>query len=335
MNYLDRLPDEIIGCIFEQLDSLSTIYQFLLTCHRIHSITSTTPRLLACWLVKQQGPRFAIYYAILSMPHLCDDRFIQLLLNQGALLSRHLVQQLVLLYGKSSSSSCISSSQFSQSLQQLPFSGYATLIHQGSRLYGNIMVTKTQMDYTQLMASTNIEQWQMAIQDHYFVPAPVIHGPSSYSRSFLRLVIMRPDLFNLFSPVFGFDLEARCALWESIFLYLLDLSFSHHSTHHDKLALLDRIITPKQHIRFVLSKEHRIVGDQDAFVHSFISFFGKYTHGYLADQFMNKLLGFLFDYIHPSFDLKLALLEISETLPPTRKDISHLVKQFLKCRSLV
>ncbi|KAI8343584.1 hypothetical protein BC941DRAFT_411815, partial [Chlamydoabsidia padenii] len=280
---LDHLPDEILTCVFEQLGSLSTIYQFALTSQKLYSIAAT-PRSLACWLTFQKGNRFSIYYAILAMPHLCDDHFIRLLINQGALLSRHLVQQLVTLYGKSSTSSSL----FNQCIQQLPFSGYAVLIHHGFQLYGNILVGE--LDFQQLMTGSTVDQmhaWHVAIHEHYFLPAPLVS--SSYSRHLLRLADTRPDLFDLIAPVFEFDREARHALWECIFLLLLDVSFTQHPIeyHQSQLACLGTIITPHKVIRFTtpimrrdLKKGVAREGDLDVFGHAFISFFTKYPTGY-------------------------------------------------------
>jgi hypothetical protein len=324
---LTDLPDEILTCIFERLDSLSTIYQFALTSKKLHSI-SATPQSLACWLTQQKGPRFSIYFALLAMPHLCDDHFIRLLINQGALISRHLVQQLVLLYGKSSSQPSL----FTQCIQRLPFSGYAVLIHQGFHSYGNIMVNATESDYHQLMKGDG--NWEVGIYEHGFLPAPAVGG---YTRRLFNLAITRPDLFALISPVFDFDRDARQTLWDSIFLLLLDAAFTQHpSAHHRaQLACMDTIITPRP-LRFASSRLLQRRGkaefetDLHCFAHTFMTFFIKYPVGYCDNKVMHKLLSLMFDSLHPSFDLRLALLEISRGLLPIRKDIAAQLDRFLK-----
>ncbi|ORZ24435.1 hypothetical protein BCR42DRAFT_402954 [Absidia repens] len=326
---------------------------------------AATPRSLACWLTKQKGHRFSIYYAILAMPHLCDDHFIRLLFNQGALLSRHLVQQLVTLYGKNPTQPTVTS-LFIRSIQQLPFSGYAILIHHGFQLYGNILVSPDQDDYHRLMMPTVAENavvekkmhaWQEAIHDYCFLPAPVVFGGSSYSRQLIRLADTRPDLFDSISPVFSFDMDACHALWECIFLFLLDLSFTHHSVdhHHEQLACLHRIIKPHNNnmSRFAATpaaiqgpgwygkkkttpstiQKSTPVDDLDIFAHAFISFFAKYPIGYCTDHVMHKLLSLCFKHLHPSFDLRLALTKIMDDLPTMRKDITHQIDQFLKSQS--
>ncbi|CAO3638945.1 unnamed protein product [Cunninghamella blakesleeana] len=347
-DYLTHLPDEILVCIFEQLDSLSTIYQFALTCKKTYVIAST-PQSLACWLTKQRGPRFSIYYAILAMPHVCDDHMIKLLINQGAILSRHLIQQLVLNYGKNNNSSSISSSlhfgknnHFLQCIQQLPFTGYATLIHQGFQLYGNIMVNdKTQED--KLLSSSTLvmndlmNEWHVAIHDYGFIPAPTLSCSTGYARHFLKLADTRPDLYHLISPIFEFDMEARYALWNCIFLYLLDLSFTNHSLeyHQQQLKPLHTIIVSNQTIKFTSipqsANENNIPNhDMELFIQSFVAFLSKYPNGYCNDKVMDKLLHLLLHHVHPSFDVKTALKLLLDRLPSSRKDINIQIDQFLK-----
>ncbi|CAO3607335.1 unnamed protein product [Cunninghamella echinulata] len=356
-DYLTCLPDEILVCILEQLDSLSTIYQFALACRKTY-IISSIPQSLACWLTKQRGSRFSIYYAILSMPHLCDDHMIKLLINQGAILSRHLVQQLVLNYGKNNNSTSSSAllygknHHFLQCIQQLPFTGYATLIHQGFQQYGNIMVNdKPQED--KLLSSSNtttstalainnlMNEWHVAIHDYGFIPAPTLSCSSGYARHFLKLVENRPDLYQLISPIFEFDMEARFSLWNCIFLYLLDLSFSNHSLeyHHQQLKPLHSIITPSQIIKFtaIPSSSSPSTPDNDnmnhdleLFIQSFVAFLSKYPKGYCNDKVMDKLLLLLMHYIRPSFDIKVALKLMLDRLPSSRQDIAIQLNRFLK-----
>lgn len=323
---LTDLPDEILTCVFERLDSLSTIYEFALTNKKLNSIAAT-PRSLACWLTLQKGPRFSIYFALLTMPHLCDDHFLRLLINQGALISRHLVQQLVLLYGKSSSHPSL----FTQCIERLPFSGYAVLIHQGFHSYGNILVNANESDYHQLMKAGG--DWEVGIHEHCFLPAPAV---GSYTRRLLNLATTRPDLFGLISPVFEFDRDARQTLWDSLFLLLLDVAFTQHpiAHHQPQLACLDTIITP-QPLRFASSSlrgsvKNKFETDLDCFAHTFTTFFNKYPAGYCDDKVMHKLLSLMFHYLHPGFDLRLALTEISRGFLPTRKDIAAQLDRFLK-----
>ncbi|KAI9307210.1 hypothetical protein BJ944DRAFT_262278 [Cunninghamella echinulata] len=361
-DYLTCLPDEILVCIIEQLDSLSTIYQFALTCRKTY-IISSIPQSLACWLTKQRGSRFSIYYAILSMPHLCDDHMIKLLINQGAILSRHLIQQLVLNYGKNNNNINTSSStllygknhHFLQCIQLLPFTGYATLIHQGFQQYGNIMVNdKPQED--KLLSSSNttasttlavnelMNEWHNAIHNYGFIPAPTLSCSSGYARHFLKLVENRPDLYQLISPIFEFDMEARFSLWNCIFLYLLDLSFSNHPLeyHHQQLKPLHSIITPKQIIKFTaipsssssssssLAPDNNTNHDLELFIQSFVAFLSKYPKGYCNDKVMDKLLLLLMHYIRPSFDIKVALELMLDRLPSSRQDIVIQLNRFLK-----
>ncbi|CEI85869.1 hypothetical protein RMCBS344292_00318 [Rhizopus microsporus] len=76
--FITRLPEELLVGIYQHLDSPQCRRAFTLTCKSFRRIAQQ-PSSVAAWMITRFGPRFAIYYAILTIPEQCDHRFLQVI----------------------------------------------------------------------------------------------------------------------------------------------------------------------------------------------------------------------------------------------------------------
>ncbi|KAF7726194.1 hypothetical protein EC973_008992 [Apophysomyces ossiformis] len=300
---------------------------------------------MACWLIKAFGCRFAIYYAILTIPSSCDDQFIRVLLNNGALVPRYLVQTLVTVYGKPAgrrrSNDDIFSlgfldNMFSEAVQQLPFTGFATLVHIGYERYGNVLTTRSHGDLGMFLdrymptngkAMESDTNAQTLIEQYAFIPAPLVPSPNvpppTSLRVLLRLATTESKLFRTIQPVFEFDPVARRYLWEVVLLFLFDLSFRANidrAEDHDCLKSLRTVIRPANDLI-------KSIKDQDLFCFALVSLLRKYPTGYCDKKMMSRMLHLLVEYVEPGFSLMEVLEEL--TRREIRTDTKESIQYFL------
>ncbi|KAI8379764.1 uncharacterized protein BYT42DRAFT_569938 [Radiomyces spectabilis] len=320
-----RVPEEILSCIFENLDNLSTIQQFSLTCRRFRMVAKSR-RAIACWAMNRFGKRFVLYYCILSMSQRCDGPFIQQLLNMGALIPRCLLQAMLMIYGKAATSANMlpkGGSLFVDVAQQVPFSGYAMLMYAGMQHYSHIQNKEINGDLSSFLASTCHERKEL-IDNHAFIPAPIL-APISL-RSLLRYAYTDRHHYMIIAPIFEFDPSARRCLWDAVLSLLLDVAFA-STPSQDLLAQLnslDWVITPKSLAGVLLN-----TSDQDLFIAAFASFFAKYPVSYCTADKVENLVRLLFRHVHPSFNVSEALRHLLSVL---RIELRNSVAQVLKQR---
>ena len=342
-----KLPKELLGCIYQQLETRECQIAFSGVCKVFHCI-ALDMRMNASWMVTRYGRRFAIYYALLSFPQKCTHAFLQLLLNHGAIIPRYLIQVLIGHYGKSidhlvkSSESRRRRSSFDtldldlfflKGLQSLPFDGYATLISHAFQYYGNtIDIQKNDLnEFLSMLDKTMYDQQRLKdlIQDHWFFPGPLSGITHTNYRHVLKLAYTLPESYALISPVFDFDPVARSALWESILLLFFDEAFK--STEPNKEKQLQFNIV-KQSIITHKGRHVQLVGpfnDQQIFCQVFATFFTKYPMGYCNEKTMSKLLRLLVMYVEPNFNIEIAL-EYMVQANIGRSDTIESLDQFLK-----
>ncbi|KAI9025908.1 hypothetical protein CLU79DRAFT_743691 [Phycomyces nitens] len=347
-NRISLLPEEVLLCIFEQLDSSQDIAYFAQTCRLFYMIASQ-PRSLALWLVARFGARFALYYSILEMPAYCDDHFVRCLINNGAIIPRHLTQALVMSYGKPSSGSLASRPQilpqgigllpfldciFGDSVQKMPFSGYATIMHASFMTYQDIhLPTKTDdlgCFLKAISSSSHSKDIDDLVQKYAFIPAPVVqHQALNMHPSFLdllKLATSSPAIFHKIGFVFEFDPAARRQLWEACHLLLFDIAFKANldDRHLSQLHSLTKVFHPES--GRLLIKD---IKDKDLFRFTFVKFFTKYPSTYCTRQTMFNILTLFVRYVKPGFSIPEVLKAIAET-PSTREDIRATLFDFIK-----
>ncbi|KAI8878706.1 hypothetical protein K501DRAFT_258147 [Backusella circina FSU 941] len=334
-DFISELPDELLVCIYQQLETVECTSAFSRTCvsFRHVAVRSYTK---AAWVVTRYGSRFALYYALLSIPERCDATFIEYLFSFGAHVPRYLVQALVQVYGKpvdSASSSeqrrrrrssfdqCELDLFFLKAIQKIPFSGYALLMQRGAQLFISSLDT----------ATFNEQIWNMLIKDQYFFPAPITDKTTTTYRHVLKLATISPATFDLIAPVFDFDPLARSCLWESILLLFFDEAFRSTSPTGERLAQLESI---EKSVIVQRGKDVHLLGpltDQQIFCQVFAHFFTKYPVGYCHQRTMTKLLDLLKRYVKPNFDIRIAL-EHMVHIQLGRSDTIESLDKFLKER---
>jgi hypothetical protein len=298
---LSQLPKELLLCIYQQLETPDCCLEFARTCHSFHAI-SKQPRSKAAWIVTRFGPRFAIHYALLNMPHLCNQGFLLILFRLGAVIPAHLVQSLLTTYGKpvvrrrrrsSSSSSLVEVDDFfSEAITKLPFDGFATLI-------------------------------QFAHQQHPALQpmGSALHwSPATVS---LR-EMLKTNEYQKIDTAFEFDPIARTTLWETVLLVLFDEAFRTQPSQY--LTVIEK----------VAKGSVVLVGpwtDQQLFCQVFSKFFTKYPVGYCQHKTMANVLRMLKIYVKPStFSIDLALEHMVQA-SLGRSDTIDSVDKFLKQQS--
>ncbi|KAL0089400.1 hypothetical protein F4703DRAFT_1464900 [Phycomyces blakesleeanus] len=348
---LSSLPEEILLCVFEQLNSSQDIASFAQTC-RLFYLVASQPRSLALWLITRFGARFALYYSILEMPAYCDEHFIRCLLNNGAIIPRHLVQALVMTYGKPLVTSlstprppklprgvgllpfldCI----FADSVQKIPFSGYATLMQLSFIAYQDIKLCTKADDLTLFLKLISCNSpiskgINNLVQNYAFIPAPIVQNQTTLSKhpsflDLLKLATSSPSIFHKIGFVFEFDPLARCQLWEACHLLIFDIAF--------KANLDDRHLSHLNSLAKVFhSKSGQLlineIKDEDLFRFTFVKFFTKYPSTYCTRQTMFNILTLFVRYVKPGFSIPAVFKAIAET-PSTRTDIRTTLFDFLK-----
>lgn len=299
---LSKLPKELLLCIYQQLETPDCCLEFARTCRSFHNI-SQQPHSKAAWIITRFGARYAIHYSLLNMPHLCTRHFLLILFRLGAIIPAHLIQSLIVVYGKpvvrrrrrSSSSSPLEIDDFfSEAITKLPFDGFATLI-------------------------------QYAHQQHPLLQPldGVLHwSPTTLS---LREMLKNNDYRNI-ATVFEFDPIARTALWETVLLVLFDEAFRSHPSHH--LTAIENVTQGPM----------VLVGpwtDQQLFCQMFSKFFTKYPVGYCQQKTMTNMLKMLKLYVKPSsFSIDLALEHMVQA-SLGRSDTIESVDKFLKQQQLL
>lgn len=340
-----KLPKELLCCIYEQLETIECQNAFSKTCVAFHRI-ATDMRSNAAWVVTRYGPRFAIYYALLSFPQRCNSQFIQYMINLGAQVPRYLIQVLIQVYGKPMDSMIKSSENrrrrssfhtfdldlfFLKAVQELSFDGYATLIQHAFKFYGKIDINSNDLELflTSLdQSSFNKEALQELITKQWFFPAPFSSTHANY-RLVLKLAQSCPSSYDMIAPVFDFDPLARSSLWESILLLFFDEAFRSTEPTKEKQLQLELI----QKSIIIHSGRHvHLAGplnDQQIFCQVFATFFTKYPVGYCNQKTMAKLLRLLKMYVKPNFNIDVALEHMVQA-NIGRSDTIESVDKFLK-----
>ncbi|KAI9245006.1 hypothetical protein EDC94DRAFT_628969 [Helicostylum pulchrum] len=339
--HINTLPKELLGCIYQQLETTDCQDSFSLVCKSFHRI-ATNARSNAAWIVTRYGPRFAIYFAILSYPSKCTNQFIQYLINFGAQVPRYLIQVLIQVYGKPIDNLVKLSENrrrrstfntvdldlfFLKAVQQLSFDGYACLINEGFKKYGKIDIHSNDLALF-LSLVDNVFVSNDLIRNQTFFPAPLTTTNTNY-KNVLKLAQVSPKLYDLIAPVFDFDPLARSSLWEAILLIFFDEAFRSTEPTQERQSQFDYIRT---NIITHKGKHVRLVGpltDQQIFCQAFATFFTKYPVGYCHEKTMNKLLRLLKAYVHPNFSIDIALKHMVQA-SIGRSDTIDSLDKFLK-----
>ncbi|KAI8969340.1 hypothetical protein BDF20DRAFT_839271 [Mycotypha africana] len=339
---LQKLPNEVIACIYYHLETPECKAEFARICKSFYQ-TSVQLRSKAGWIFTRVGPRFAIYYALLSCPEHCTSSFLDILLHFGAVIPYHLLQSVVLEYGKPKQqqyqhqrrrSSQILDDYFHEQIQKLPFEGFVKLLYEGNRRYkGQINIQQLSVQqqafsclHHQKGSSTinNCHELERMIHQQWFFPAPH-YCTQHYS---LRSLTKYRSIFETIFPLFEFDPSARAQLWEAILSLFFDEAFKSNS---------DTATLTKQHqelfgwIGNLMNKRVMLLSsfkDEHIFCEVFIQFFTKYPVGYCQEKTMKKLLLLLKQYVQTTFSLEMTLEEIVER-QLCRPDISQFVSLFL------
>ncbi|KAI8078970.1 uncharacterized protein B0P05DRAFT_541898 [Gilbertella persicaria] len=337
-NFISNLPKELLLCIYQQLDTLECTQAFALTCRAFYQV-AIQPRSKAAWIVTRFGPRFALYYALLSIPQHCHGQFIHTLFHLGAHLPHCLLQGLLQHYGKpieqqdqqrrGSHMLLDTHTYFSRTIQQLSFDGFATLVQKGHLLYKDIhpqqddlSVFLSQVDHDHIPSTMIHEQW--------FFPA-IFKKTTLPSRPLLKLVQQKPDVYQyVLAPVFEFDPLARTCLWETSLNVLFEEAFRSSEPTQERIAQLEavgQLFVSKSKLLPMLVGP---LNDQQLFCQVFSNFFTKYPVGYCQEKTMIKLLKLLKTYIQPQqFKMDMALEHIVQA-NMARSDTVESVDQFLK-----
>jgi hypothetical protein len=349
-DYISDLPDELLVCIYQQLETVECTSEFARTCvsFRHIAVRSYTK---AAWIVTRYGPRFGLYYALLSIPERCDATFIEYLISFGAYVPRYLVQVLVQVYGRSVDSASRSSEQrrrrssfdiceldlfVTKAFQKIPFSGYALLMQKGAQDYDKHVMSESndlQVFLSSLDTATFNEQiWNSLVKDQHFFPAPITDKINATYRHVLKLATVSPRTFDLIAPIFDFDPLARSYLWESILLIFFDEAFRSTVPTRERQAQLESI---EKNVIIQKGKDVHLMGplsDQQIFCQVFANFFTKYPVGYCHQRTMTKLLELLRRYVKPNFDINIAL-EHMVHINLGRSDTIESLDKFLKEKS--
>ncbi|KAI9348902.1 hypothetical protein BD770DRAFT_164267 [Pilaira anomala] len=339
--FINKLPKELLFCVYQQLETIDCQGSFSATCKSFHRI-AINARSNAAWIVTRYGPRFAIYYAILSFPSKCNHQFIQYLINFGAQIPRYLIQVLIQVYGKpidniiklsenrrrrSSFDTIDLDLFFLQAVQQLSFDGYATLIHEGFKKYGKIDIHSNDLSLF-LSSLDNSSVSNDLIKDQMFFPAPLTTTHTNY-KNILKLAQLSPKSYDLIAPVFDFDPLARSSLWEAILLLFFDEAFRSTQPTKERQTQFDSIKTT---IITDNGRHVKLVGpltDQQIFCQVFATFFTKYPVGYCHQATMKKLLHLLKAYVKPNFNIDFALKHMVQA-NIGRSDTIDSLDKFLK-----
>lgn len=314
---LYRLPEELLICVYQHLDTVTCTLAFASTCKRLRFIAQD-PRSKASWIVTRYGPQFAIYYALLTIPEQCTRRFIQTLLHLGAHVPRCLIQVLVQSYGKAEyqqrKQKGIKHDPFTITIQRIPFEGYVTLINQTSTL--DIQRDSLVHFYSSLTHQTDLD-WQKELDNHLFFPIPT-HTAHNF-RPILKLAQMDPIRYERIAPVFSIDPIARSALWQSILSILFDEAFRTTPLTKERKQQLETI-------QYVIRRPLHNTKDQAIFHQAFADFFNKYPRGYCDQAAMDRMLNLLVTYVQPiDFSVKQALRLVKDV----RSDIKEMLEKFI------
>lgn len=325
--FITRLPEELLVGIYQHLDSPQCRRAFTLTCKSFRRIAQQ-PSSVAAWMITRFGPRFAIYYAILTIPEQCDHRFLQYLFNAGARVPPCLVQRLIQTYGKQEYTqkkerrSSIPYDRSALSIQHIPFDGYAALITHSLKpvdVQGNIL-----KDFFTSFSQGTL-QWKKELEEGYFFP--IITNVTDNLRPIIKLAQVYPKEYQKIAPLFEFDPIARASLWQAVLSVLFDEAFRTSELTGDRRHQLKTI-------QNIIGQPVQLVGtwsEQAIFLRVFGDFFIKYPRGYCDEHAMIRLLELLTAYAQPrSFTIKQALRVIKND-DDMRTDIKDTVEKFL-CR---
>ncbi|KAG1052985.1 hypothetical protein G6F43_004906 [Rhizopus delemar] len=314
---LYRLPEELLICVYQHLDTVSCTLAFASTCKRLRRIAQD-PRSKASWMVTRYGVQFAIYYALLTIPEQCTRRFIQTLLHLGARVPRCLIQVLVQSYGKAEyqqrKQKGLKHDPFTITIQRIPFEGYVTLINQTSTL--DIQRDSLAHFSSSLTHPTDLD-WQKELDHHLFFPIPT-HTAHNF-RPILKLAQMDLMRYERIAPLFSIDPIARAALWQSILSVLFDEAFRTTPLTKERRQQLDIL-------SYVIRRPLHTAKDQAVFHQAFADFFNKYPRGYCDQAAMDRMLNLLMTYVQPiDFSVKQALRLVKDV----RSDIKEMLEKFI------
>lgn len=332
---ITKLPNELLACIYQHLETKDSLEEFSRTCRKFHHVSKDT-RSKAAWMVTRFGTRFAIYYALLSIPERCNQQFLEMMFNMGALVPSHLIQSLLQVYGKQDQSTRrrrrssfddliqLQEEFFSRQVQKLPFEGYVTLLQQQR----NVRVQEDDVSLFLSSLDTKSKDWQEMIQEKYFFPAPLLHQDTKKGcyRQVIKLAQTSAKQYQSIATVFEFDPVARAALWESVLLVLFDEAFRSSELTAERKSLLNTVHS-------IIAQRVELAGplnDQTIFCQVFAQFFTKYPVGYCNQKTMDKLLTMLNEYVNPTtFGVRHAL-EYMVLAQTGRQDTIEFIDNFLK-----
>ncbi|KAI7899725.1 uncharacterized protein BX663DRAFT_520217 [Cokeromyces recurvatus] len=350
---ITKLPRELLVCIYQQLRTQECIKQFSLTCRTFYHI-AVHPRSKAAWIITHFGPRFALYYALLTVPKLCYSQWVNILFHMGAIVPRHVLQALVQVYGKGHTSlhknpyttdksslsplncddeimNCIFEGKFfSNQIQHIPFDGYVTILQKGYQDSPELDLQTNDVAIFMSSISSTCSSSNSMNNRHDFFPAPLIEKTMQHGASMMTLKLL--SLNNTIQPfetvigLFEFDPVARASLWEAIVLILFNEAFKSNSSIE---LSRDRQYQLKMALQCLNLPYESDIKEETLFCHVLSHFFIKYPVGYCHQGVMNKLLGMLKFYLRNLFDLDTALRWIvNQRLG--RSDIIESIDHFLK-----
>ncbi|RUS16392.1 hypothetical protein BC937DRAFT_91266 [Endogone sp. FLAS-F59071] len=238
---LTLLPEDIILNVFKNLSNPQSFSQ---ASRHLYGL-SKEPRFKAHWLVHHFGPRYALYYAILRMPHLCNDALLSTLVNCGAIVPRYLVQMIVQSYNgprRYSTDIDSTSTPLDDATSRLPFTGYAYIVSHAWRHYGDIWDARQANDFSLFIKYAgyrdpeyrNMDLLKELIHTYGFIPVPLPGAP--VMRNIILLARDEPAIFAHFSVPFRCDRLVRKRTWESVLLFIA--TYTSEPREPDRRALL-------------------------------------------------------------------------------------------------
>lgn len=242
---LTLLHEDIILNVFKNLSNPQAFSQ----ASRHLYVLSKDPRFKAHWLLHHFGPRYALYYAILRMSHLCDDTLLSTLVNCGAIVPRYLVQMIVQSYNgprRYSNDIDAAAQPLDVPTSKLPFTGYAYMVSHAWRRYGDIWDARQINDFSLFIKYAgyrdpeyrNLDLLKELIHTYGFILVPLPDAP--VMRNIILLAGDEPAIFAHLSLPFRYDRSVRSRTWESALLFIA--TYTSEPREPDRRALLFRAI---------------------------------------------------------------------------------------------